>query len=134
MAKQEPQWLTWINTIPQKDRDGLASVLKCFDVTNHQGLLGFSQAVMVGMIRGDIPPDISKEVRHWAELILTTICSEQTNLGTPEKAHEHILVALQSVAQTAKVVPTYITADIDELEVTPPEQMPALNRVSKDRW
>ena len=32
------------------------------------------------------------------------------------------------------VVPTYITADIDELEVTPPEKMPALNRVSKDRW
>ena len=130
LAPADP-WIQWLTLVDPAHRSAVADLLERHSVEDHRGLIQFSQAVMVELIRGTIHPDVATEVRNWAELVLTAISAEMSVKGTPENAHNNILIALQSVAQQSRVTPTYITMDPPEDPGLRPEELPSLLEASK---
>jgi len=98
-------YLTWLTTVPLEDRKRIAGLLREHRVEDYQTLIGFSQAIMVELVEGNITPVIARELRYWAELLFTIVATENSAIGTPEAAQQDIVTALIAVQQSVTTKP-----------------------------
>jgi len=102
-----------LNLVPQDKREAVAQELEKHRVTDYEGLIAFSQAMMINLLRGTIAPEISREIKSWTQLIFTMVSTQQGDHGSPDKAIEQVLSALATVAKSApKLQATYTVVDV----------------------
>ena len=107
------EWTQWLNLVPQDKREAVAQELEKHRVTDYEGLIAFSQAMMINLLRGTIAPEISREIKSWTQLIFTMVSTQQGDHGSPDKAIEQVLSALATVAKSApKLQATYTVVDV----------------------
>jgi|ETNvirnome_6_100_1030635.scaffolds.fasta_scaffold56822_2 hypothetical protein len=111
------EWTQWLNLVPQDKREGVAKELEKHKVTDYEGLIAFSQAMMINLLRGTIAPEISREIKSWTQLIFTMVSTQQGDAGSPDKAIEQVLSALATVAKSApKLQATYTVVEAVPIE------------------
>ena len=106
-------WTQWLNLVPQDKREAVAQEMEKHNVTDYEGLIAFSQSMMINLLRGTIAPEISREIKGWTQLIFTMVSTQQGDAGSPDKAIEQVLSALATVAKSApKLQATYTVVDV----------------------
>lgn len=66
---QSAAWLEWLALVDGDDREAIADILEAIDITDDDGLVLFSQAIMVAVMRGKVSPPIAAELRSWANTL-----------------------------------------------------------------
>ena len=101
-------YMAWLTTVPQDQREAVASIVEAHAVTDYKSFGNLAQAIMAEILRGRITPEVAKETRMWAELLFTALATEASASGRPELAQRDIVLALVQAASTPSLIePSY---------------------------
>jgi len=100
-ASEGADFRSWLTLVPEDKRKEVAKIIKANPVTDYKSVITLSQLMLSELVEGNLTPAISREARHWTELIFTAIATENTALGTPEAAYSDVITALVSVRREA---------------------------------
>lgn len=105
---------SWLTLVPEEKRGVVAKLIKENPVTDYKGVIGLSQMMLAELVEGNLTPAVSREARHWTELIFTVIATENTALGTPDAAYSDVITALVAVRREApKLEASYTVVDAE---------------------
>jgi hypothetical protein len=93
------EYRAWLGTVSEGERIRIAGLLTDYKIESYTDMGGFIQCIMVEVIKGNVTPAVSKELRYWAELLFTVLSIEHTAAGRPEDASGDIITALLAVAR-----------------------------------
>jgi len=111
-ASEGADFRSWLTLVPEDKRKEVAKIIKANPVTDYKSVITLSQLMLSELVEGNLTPAISREARHWTELIFTAIATENTALGTPEAAYSDVITALVSVRREApKLEAAYTVVD-----------------------
>tara|TARA_R110002110_G_scaffold1039_1_gene4073 strand:+ start:4436 stop:4858 length:423 start_codon:yes stop_codon:yes gene_type:complete len=111
-ASEGADFRSWLTLVPEEKRQAVAAIIKSTPVTDYASVITLSQMMLAELVEGNLTPAISREARHWTELIFTAIATENTALGTPEAAYSDVITALVSVRrESPKLEASYTVVD-----------------------
>ncbi len=100
--------------VPEEKRNTVAKLIKENPVSDYKGVIGISQMMLAELVDGNLTPAVSREARHWTELIFTVIATENTAAGTPDAAYSDVITALVAVRrEQPKLEASYTVVDAE---------------------
>jgi len=102
---EQQDYMQWLIEVPIEERERMAALLVSYKIEDYPDLIGFTQAIMAEIIRGNLSLLVAQELRYWAEMLFTMVAAENSAAGTPEAAGQNIITALMAVSQTVQVEP-----------------------------
>lgn len=105
------EYRSWLATVPEVERIRIADMLADHKLETYKDMGGFVQSIMVEVMRGNVTPAVSKELRYWAEILFTILSVEATASGRPEDATTDVITALLAVARRPAPQATYVRSE-----------------------
>ena len=105
------EYRAWLGTVSADERMRIATLLSQHKLETYKDMGGFIQIVMVELIRGNVTPAVSQELRYWADTLFTVLTLEHSANRTVETAGENVIAALLAVARTPLPQPVYQQAE-----------------------
>ena len=111
-ASEGADFRSWLTLVPEEKRKAVAEIIKQNPVSDYKSVITLYQQMLSELVEGNLTPAISREARHWTELIFTAIATENTAAGTPEAAYSDVITALVSVRrESPKLEASYTVVD-----------------------
>ncbi len=111
-ANPGADYAAWLAVVPVEQRERIAVLVREHVISDYKSFSTFSQKVMAELFAGNITPEVAREARFWAELMLTAIAAENSAKGTPEQGANNIMLALvQTFEASQSLTPAYKTPE-----------------------
>ena len=105
----------WVGTVPSQTRQRIARSLDS-NVSGLEEVSHIAKTLLGELLKGNLPPEISKEARSWTELLFTVEATKHSTKGTPEAAFDDVITALVQVRREAPRLEPAYSGSVIEIE------------------
>ena len=109
-------YVDWMERVPQEGRLVLQEMFDGLDTTSYDGLVKFSQQVMVQVLSGNIPPVAAEAAAQWAEIALTALSARSAVAAQSTNAYNDLIDALTAVEEQP-IEASYTTVEANDKAV-----------------
>ncbi len=108
-------YVEWLTRVPEESRLQLAEMFSENEINDYDGLVRFSQQVMIQVLAGNIPPVAAEAASHWAEIMLTSLAAKKSDTLSTSGDYADLVTMLTSIEDDAvEASYTTVEADYDE--------------------
>jgi len=108
-------YVEWLTRVPEESRLQLAEMFSENEINDYDGLVRFSQQVMIQVLAGNIPPVAAEAASHWAEIMLTSLAAKKSQTLSTSGDYADLVTMLTSIEDDAvEASYTTVEAEYDE--------------------
>jgi hypothetical protein len=108
-------YVEWLTRVPEESRLQLAEMFSENEINDYDGLVRFSQQVMIQVLAGNIPPVAAEAASHWAEIMLTSLAAKKSDTLSTSGDYADLVTMLTSIEDDAvEASYTTVEAEYDE--------------------
>ena len=108
-------YMEWLARVPEEGRMKLAEMFAEYEICDYDGLVRFSQQVMIQVLAGNIPPVAAEAASHWAEIMLTSLAAKKSDTLSSSGEYTDLVTMLTSIEDDAvEASYTTVEAEYDE--------------------
>ena len=108
-------YVEWLTRVPEESRLQLAEMFSENEINDYDGLVRFSQQVMIQVLAGNIPPVAAEAASHWAEIMLTSLAAKKSQTLSTSGDYADLVTMLTSIEGDAvEASYTTVEAEYDE--------------------